>query len=328
MKLRTWTILFAAFALVASACQQAASPTAAPAAGGERAGIKIEVVTHGQATDPFWSVVKNGVDAAAKDMGVSVNYSAPETFDMPKMAQLIDAAVAKKPDGLIVSLPDETALGSHIQAATDAGIPVITINSGSDVFSKYGAVAHIGQTEYEAGLGAGRRMAEAGVTKAICINQEVGNVALDLRCNGFKDGLGADKFKEVIAVNLADPTGAQQAVSATLSADPTIDGILTLGPTGSAPALKALQDLGKVGQIKLATFDLSKEVLEAIRDGNMLFAIDQQQFLQGYMPVVILTNFKLYGLMPGGGGVILTGPGFVTKDTAAQVIDLSAKGIR
>ena len=324
MRSLKWLAAAAVIAVAVGACQT----TSTPGGGGTTYNVKIEVVTHGQATDPFWSVVKNGVDAAAKDLGVTVNYSAPGTFDMPAMALLIDAAIAKKPNGLVVSFPDESALGPKIQAAVAAGIPVVTINSGSDIFAKYGALAHIGQTEYEAGLGAGKRMAAAGVTKAICVNQEVGNAALDLRCNGFKDGIGADKFKEVIAVELADPTGAQQAVAAALQSDPTIDGILTLGPTGSAPALKALEAGGLLGKVKIATFDLSPDVLNAIDKGDMLFAIDQQQFLQGYLPIVFLTLYKEFLLMPGGGGVILTGPGFVTKDNAKQVIDLSAKGIR
>lgn len=331
MSLRNSLVGIATVAILAAACQQAQSP--GTAGGGITGGlttrdkISIEVVTHGQASDPFWSVVKNGVDAAAKDMGVKANYSAPETFDMPKMAQLIDAAVAKQPQGLIVSLPDENALGPSVQKATDAGIPVITINSGSDVFSKYGALAHVGQTEYEAGLGAGKRFAEAGVKNAVCVNQEVGNVALDLRCQGFTDGLEGSKVT-VVAVSLADPAGAQQAIAAALTGDATIDGILTLGPTGAAPALKALEAAGKLGQIQFATFDLSKEVLEAIRDGNMSFAIDQQQYVQGYLPIVMLTVYAQTLAIPGGGGVVLTGPGFVTKDTAASVIDLSSKGIR
>ena len=323
MKLRKTIVLFVGAMFVAAACQQAAS-TAPDSA---RANISIEVVTHGQASDPFWSVFKNGVDAAAKDMGVKVNYTAPDTFDMVKMAQLIDAAVAKNPSGLVISLPDATALGASVKKAVAAGIPVISANSGSDTYKELGILVHVGQTEFEAGVGGGERMAAAGVKNTLCVNQEVGNAALDLRCKGFAEGLGSIKSK-VLAVDLKDPTGAQQAISAALQADSTIDGILTLGPTGAAPALKALTDGNLLGKIKLATFDLSPDVLTAIKDGNMLFAIDQQQYLQGYLPVVFLTNFKLYGLMPGGGGVILTGPGFVTKDTAAQVIDLSAKGIR
>jgi simple sugar transport system substrate-binding protein len=294
----------------------------------DRSQLRFVVVTHGQASDPFWSVVQKGVAQAGKDMGVQVEYQAPQTFDMVAMSQLIDAAVASKPDGLVVSVPDADALGPSIKAAVAAGIPVITINSGSEVSKDLGALNHVGQTEYEAGLGAGERMGEAGVTKAICVNQEVGNAGLDQRCKGFADGLAkSGGTSDVLAVDLADPTGAQQKVSAALTSAPDVDGILTLGPTGAAPTLAALQESGQIGTMKLATFDLSPDVLQAILDGNMLFAIDQQQYEQGYYPIVMLTLYAT-NLNTLANPVIMTGPGFVTKDNAQRVIDLAQAGTR
>jgi simple sugar transport system substrate-binding protein len=289
---------------------------------------RIVVVTHGQASDPFWSVVKNGVDAAGRDMRVTVEYQAPSTFDMVAMSQLIDAAVASSPDGLIVSVPDADALGPSIQAAIEAGIPVISINSGSDVAEELGVLAHVGQTEYEAGFGGGQRMAEAGATNAICVNQEVGNAALDLRCQGFSDAMAETGGSvTVLAVDLNDPTGAQNAVSAALTADSTIDAVFTLGPTGAAPALAALEEGGMMGTIKVATFDLSPDVLQGIADGNVLFAIDQQQYTQGYLAVVYMTLF-LENLNTPGQILIPTGPGFVTQETAASVIEYAGRGTR
>lgn len=285
--------------------------------------LRFIVVSHGQAADPFWSVVKNGVDAAEKDMGVKVAYRAPDTFDMVAMSQMIDAAVASRPDGLVVSIPDADALGDAIRSAVAAGIPVISMNSGSDVRKKLGVLVHVGQTEYEAGRGGGEKMKEAGVKKAVCVNQEVGNVALDLRCQGFKDGLGGEVT--VLAVTL-DPTEVRNAVTAYLTKNPDTEGVLTLGPTAGEPTLAAIQEAGATGKVKFATFDLSPAVLKAIRDGKMLFAIDQQQYLQGYLPIVLLTQYNKYGVMPGAD--VLTGPGFVTKDNAARVIDWSAKGYR
>ena len=146
---------------------------------------KLVAVTHGQANDPFWSVVKNGVTAAAKDMNITVDYRAPETFDMVAMSQLIDAAVNQKPAGIIVSIPDASALGPAIKKAVAAGIPVISINSGSDVSKELGALLHVGQDEYSAGKAAGEKLKQLGGKKGICVNQEVGNVSLDLRCKGF-----------------------------------------------------------------------------------------------------------------------------------------------
>jgi simple sugar transport system substrate-binding protein len=290
--------------------------------------VRIVVVSHGQASDPFWSVVKKGVDDAMADTGATVEYNAPPTFDMVAMSQLIDTAVASDPDGLVVSIPDADALGPSIKAAVEAGIPVISMNSGSDVYKDLGVLIHVGQTEYEAGLGGGERMAAAGVTNALCINQEVGNVSLDTRCQGFTDGLKGTV--KVVSVDLNDPTGAQTTIEQEITANADVNGVLALGPTGSLPTLNALDSLGKLdGSIKLATFDLSPEVLQAIVDGKMEFAIDQQQYLQGYLPVLFLNQYTKYGgLLPGGGGVILTGPGFVTKDNAAAVIELSEQGIR
>jgi simple sugar transport system substrate-binding protein len=302
--------------------------TAAPAAQTARSDIRIVVVSHGQASDPFWSVVANGVQQAATDMGVTVEYQAPQTFDMVAMSQLIDAAVASNPDGLVVSIPDADALSDAITAAIDAGIPVISMNSGSDVAKELGILVHVGQTEYEAGYGGGERMAAAGVTNGLCVNQEVGNVALDLRCQGFTDALAeAGGTADVLAVDLADPIDSQQRVAAALTANPDVDGILTLGPTGAAPTMAALEESGVMGQLALATFDLSPEVLEAVRDGDMLFAIDQQQYIQGYLPIVLLTLYNT-NLNTIANDVLMTGPGFVTQDTAAQVIDLSAAGTR
>jgi len=141
----------------------------------------IIVVSHGQANDPFWSVVKNGVDLAAEQTGANVDYRAPETFDMVAMSQLIDAAVNQEPDGLVVSIPDGDALGPSIERAVAAGIPVISMNSGSDVAAALGVSLHVGQSEYDAGVAAGKKLAEMGGSNAICVNHEVGNVALDLR---------------------------------------------------------------------------------------------------------------------------------------------------
>jgi simple sugar transport system substrate-binding protein len=247
---------------------------------------------------------------------------------MVAMSQLIDAVVATNPDGLVVSVPDADALGPSIKAAVAAGIPVISINSGSDVAEELGVLAHIGQTEYDAGFGGGQRMAAAGATKALCVNHEVGNVALDLRCQGFTDAMEeAGATVEILTVDLADPTGAANRISAALSADESIDAMLTLGPGGALPALQALEDEGMLGELLLATFDLSPEVLAAISDGNMLFAIDQQQYLQGYLPIVYLTLY-LENLNTPGNILIPTGPGFVTQENAAQVIEFSARGTR
>jgi len=299
------------------------------AAGMGRAGVRIVFVTHGQSSDPFWSVVSNGARDAAVDMGGRVEYQAPARFDMVEMSQLIEAATASRPAGLVVSIPDADALGPAIRAAIDAGIPVISINSGDDVYRALGVLAHVGQTEYEAGFGAGERLAGDGARRALCVNHEVGNIALDRRCSGLRDALArAGGETRILAVDLADPEDTEQRVAGALAADAAIDAILTLGPTATDPTLAALERSARSGDVAYATFDLTPRVLEAVRDGRMSFAIDQQQYLQGYLPVVLLVKYIETGTLPGGGRVIATGPGFVTRDHAAAVIDLAARGIR
>src|SRR3989440_6928887 len=175
-----------------------------------RANLTFYVITHGQASDSFWSVVKKGVDQAAHDMCVTAHYESPTstTFDVVAMSHLIDTAVAAHPNGIVVSIPDPTGLGPSIKAAVAAGIPVISINSGSDVAKSLGVLVHIGQTEEQAGIGGGFEIGAAGVKNALCVNQEVGNAALTLRCKGFAEGLAqADGGKvKVVGVNLANPT--------------------------------------------------------------------------------------------------------------------------
>ncbi len=288
-----------------------------------REDIRIVVVTHGSAADPFWSVVKNGVDQAEIDTGVSVEYRAPDTFDMPQMAQLINAAIASAPDALVVSIPDSVALGESIEAAVSAGIPVFSINSGSDVFQELGVIRHVGQTEYEAGLGGGQQAQRMGATRGLCVNHEVGNVALDLRCEGFADGLGGPV--EVLAVG-TDPIEVRNAVIAAMR-DGAIDAVLATGPVGGIPTLDALREVGRAGEIVFGTFDLAPDLLQGAVEGDVSFLIDQQQWLQGYLGVITAVNYVQYGMLPGN-EVILTGPGFVTPETAAQVIALSARGIR
>jgi simple sugar transport system substrate-binding protein len=284
---------------------------------------RFVMVTHGIPSDPFWTVVKNGAEAAAEEVGATVEYRAPSTFDMAKMQQLAQAAVASNPDGLIISFTDEDALGKVVQDATDNGIPVITINSGGDVAAQYGARLHIGQSEYEAGKQAAERMQEMGVESGLCVNHEQGNQGLDQRCNGFIDGF--DGNADQLATSY-DPVEIRNAIMAYLNQHRDIGGILTLGSLAADPMMKAMREQGATDMFVLGTFDLSPSILESINQGELDFAIDQQQYLQGYLPVIFLNQYAKNGLLPAGD--VPTGPSFVTQENASQVIELSQQGIR
>ena len=293
----------------------------------DRASIRIVAVTHGQSADPFWSVVSNGISDAARDLGVRVEYQAPTSFDMVRMSQLIDAAVASRPAALLVSVPDADALGGSIRKAVAAGLPVVSINSGADAWQQLGLLGHVGQTEHEAGFAGGVKLAEAGARHVLCVNHEVGNLALDERCRGLSEALAArDATSTVLAVNLADPTDAQQRIANALR-DREIDGVLTLGPGGASPALAAIRTIPS-RQIYFGTFDLAGDVLDALQKGEMLFAIDQQPYLQGYLGVTLLVKYLETGAIAGGQQIIRTGPGFVTTENAQQVAQMIERGVR
>jgi simple sugar transport system substrate-binding protein len=289
--------------------------------------VRIAVVSHGQASSTFWSTVRNGVNAAASAMKVSVTYKAPDAFSVQRMRELIDEAVDSKPDGLVVSIPDP-AIGPAIRRAVRSGIPVVSMNSGSDLWRRFGVLAHVGQPEEPAGRGAGERLAAAGARNAICINQEVGNKALDVRCAAFAKAMRRHGGRsKVLALNVENRNEAAPQLAAAIEKRKA-DGVLALNAGGAQAALDAKKLGGRATRVKIGSFDLQPEVLEAIKDGRILFAVDQQAYLQGYMPIVMLTQQARYGLFPSRGEVVATGPNFVTRETAPQALELSGRGIR
>ena len=290
---------------------------------------RFTVISHGNPdASKFWSVVKRGVDAAAQDMRVEVDYRNPSTFDIQAMAQMVKDATAEKPDGLVVSIPDAEVLRDPIEEAIAVGIPVITFNSGSGVAEKMNVIAHVGQTEYTAGHAAGEAMLKGGVTKGLCIIQEAGNTALEVRCQGFADALNAANIESsTIVVETDDAAQAQQMIADALAQDPDINGVLALGPSVGEPALAALRAGDLFGKVRLASFDLSPEMLEAVQAGEMLFLVDQQPYLQGYLPIMYLTQYLVNASRPAT-KIILTGPSLITQENAGHVLELSQEGLR
>jgi simple sugar transport system substrate-binding protein len=325
-----WTVaLLLAPALVLGACTSSNAvnkqPVASGAAGGGGAGkygYKIAVVTHGSTGDAFWSIVKAGVQKAGSDMGDTVTYESDG--DPQKQAQLIDAAVNQKVDGLVVSMANPGALKASIEKAVAAGIPVITINSGTADSKAFGALSHIGQDETVAGTAVGERLKAAGVKNVICVIQEAGNVGLEQRCAAVKAALGGTTTN--LQVDNNNLPAAQATIKAKLQADPSIDGVVTLGGQVAIVASNAVTESNSTA--KLATFDLNADVAKAVENGKILFAVDQQPFLQGYLGVQMLTLYKSNLNVLGGGQTVLTGPTLVTKDNAAQIERLAAAGTR
>ena len=303
-------VVLAAAALMAMC--MAAAPGAAVAAG-----EKFVLVSHAPDSDSWWNTIKNAIEVAGEQMDVKVDYRNPPTGDLADMARIVEQASAADPNGIIVTIADFDVLEGPITDAVDKGIPVITINSGTKKQSEQlGALMHVGQPEYDAGFGAGKKAKAAGVEQFLCVNHYITNPASVERCQGYADALGVKLGAQMIDSG-QDPAEIKNKVMAYLNGNPKANGILTLGPTSAHPTLAALKELGLEGEVHFATFDISDEIAGAVKDGVIAFAIDQQPYLQGYMPVVILTNLARYGVLPSGH--MNSGPGFVTKANIALV---------
>jgi simple sugar transport system substrate-binding protein len=285
--------------------------------------VTIAMVTHGDGGS-FWAVAKKGAEDGAKRMGVTLKYSESNN-DPQKQAQLIDAAVTEKVDGLAVSAPNPDAIRDSVQKAVDAGIPVITLNSGAEDYKDLGAITHVGQTETIAGEGAGAKFKEAGAKKLLCVIHEQSNIGLNQRCDGAKTGFGGE-VENLQVKGTEDIQTTLTEIQSKLQSDKSIDGVLTLNPDIAVAARDAVKGAGS--SAKLATFDLSGDVVKAIAADEILFAVDQQQYLQGYLPVVFLTLNSTNANTVGGGQPVLTGPGFVDKGNAATVEKLAEAGTR
>jgi simple sugar transport system substrate-binding protein len=284
--------------------------------------ITIEVVTHGEAASTFWTIVRNGLDAAERQMDVDVDHRAADVYNPRAMSDLIDAAVAREPDGLVVSIPSKQLVPA-VRRAVASGIPVVSINSGSDVSRRLGTLAHIGQPEGDAGYRAGLRLVAAGATNALCVNQEIGNEGLDRRCAGFARALRESGGRaRVVAVDDRS-IGETRSQLVDAAARPGVNAVLALNNKVGQLAAESLPR-----DVLIGTFDYSPEVLEAIEDRRIEFAVDQQPYLQGYLPIVFLAERARYGLFPAQGEVVPTGPNFVTRENAAQAARLSELGIR
>lgn len=305
-----------AVALAASFAAAAAGPAVAE-------GERFVLISHAPDSDSWWNTIKNAIALAGEQMGVTVEYRNPPTGDLADMARIVEQAAASNPDGIISTIADFDVLSGPLSDAVARGIPVITINSGTVEQSKeIGALLHVGQPEYDAGFGAGERAKAEGVTSFLCVNHYITNPASVERCQGFADALGVDLGSQMIDAG-QDPAEIQSKVAAYLQTNPDTNGILTLGPTSAHPTIAAVDDNGMAGNIYFGTFDLSTEIADAIKADTIAFAIDQQPYLQGYLPVVILANLARYGVVPGNS--INSGPGFVTKDNIALVEEFAGK---
>ncbi|MBD8585634.1 sugar ABC transporter substrate-binding protein [Frigoribacterium sp. CFBP 13729] len=311
--------LAATTGLLLAGCAGTGQETASPDTGGD---LTFAVVTHSGPGDAFWDRVKSGAETAGDDYGATITYNSDA--DPAKQSQLIDNAVAQEVDGIVVSMANPDGVEDSVKKAVAAGIPVVTINSGIERSAEFGALTHIGQSETVAGEAVGTRLADEGLGNALCVIQEAGNVGLEDRCAAAAKTFGGTMTNlQVDGTNDAD---VKATIKSKLQADPSIDGVLTLGGQYAIDAVGAVEESGS--DAKIGTFDLSEDVVADVENGSILFAVDQQPYVQGFLGVTALQLFVTNGNVIGGGQPVYSGPAFVTKDNAAQVAEFAANGTR
>jgi simple sugar transport system substrate-binding protein len=283
---------------------------------------KIAMITHESPGDTFWDLIRKGAEAAAKKDNIDLLYS--NNDDATKQASLVQAAIDSKVDAIATTLPNPDAIGPTVQKAVDSGIPVVEFNAGVSDWQGTGALMYFGQDETVAGEAAGKRLSEDGYKKALCVVQTQGQVQLEARCAGVKNGFSGTTEK--VYVNGTNMPSVESTIEAKLSQDKDIDVVMTLG----APfALAAVQSVANSGSsAKVVTFDTNAELVDAIVKGDVQWAIDQQPFLQGYESVDSLWLYLYNGNILGGGQTVLTGPSFIDQDNIDAVAEYAKRGTR
>jgi simple sugar transport system substrate-binding protein len=314
----------AALALV-TACSGTGQSDNSAGTSGDATSYTYAVITHSSAGDAFWDRVKSGAERAGADYGVTVTYNADP--DPAKQAQLIDNAVAQNVDGIVVSMANPDGLEASLKQAKAAGIPFVTINSGMERSQEFGAITHIGQSETIAGESVGERLAAEGWQNVLCIIHEAGNVGHEARCAAVREKVEAAGGKvENVQVDANDDAQVKATIKARLQGDPTIDGVLALGAQYGLDAVGAVEESGS--SAKVATFDLTEDVVNEIVAGKLLFAVDQQPYIQGYLGVTTLYLKDINGNDVGGGQPVYSGPAYVTAENADAVLEFAKNGTR
>ena len=270
----------------------------------------VAMVTHGPPGDTFWDLIRKGAETAAKKDNIELKYSAE--LQGPDQANLVQNAVDSKVNAIAVTLARPEALKAAVQSATAAGIPVVALNAGISDWQAAGAKAYFGQDEKISGQAAGKRLAAEGAKKVICVIQDQGNVALESRCAGVAAGFGG--AVENLNVNGTDMPSVQS------------DHIVTLGAPIALTATESAANAGSTA--KIVTVDTNAALVDAIKDGKVQWAIDQQPFLQGYLAIDSLWLFLNNGNVIGGGQPTLTGPAFIDKSNIDAIADYAKNGMR
>jgi len=326
----TGVALIALLTLVVAACSSTGGKAATEQAQQPAAGhattprYTIAMITHAAPGDTFWDIIRKGAQAAAAKDNINFKYSNDD--DATKQATLIQDAINAKVDGIAVTDPNPDAICPTIKKAVQAGIPVVMFNAGVSNWQECGGMSFFGQDESIAGVAAGKRLAAAGAKHVLCVLQAQGQVQLEARCAGVKQGLGSEGTMTKLYVNGTDNSSMLTTMKAKLAQDKSIDAVITLGAPIALVAIQAIQ--GASSSAKLYTFDTNAAEISKIKSGEVQWAVDQQPYVQGYLSIDSLWLYLTNGDILGGGQTVLTGPAFIDSSNVSKVAAYAERGTR
>jgi simple sugar transport system substrate-binding protein len=301
--------------------EQAGQPAAAGQATTPR--LKFAMVTHSPTGDTFWDMVQKGAEAAAAKDNVELRYAGD--VDAGKQAVLLQNAIDSKVDGIAVTLARPDAMADGMAKAKAAGIPVVVLNAGLDDWQRLGGLAFFGLDIKASGVMSGDQLAKQGGKNAICVIQAQGVDVLEQLCAGAKQAFTTGTM-ENLYVEGSDLPAVQSTLTAKLQEDPSIDSIVTLNAPIGLAAVQAEDIAGS--KAKITTLNMTHDLVEPIKSGRIIGAIDQQGWLQGYEAVDALWLNKTNANILGSGQPVLTGPTLVNKDNVDTIIQYVDQGTR
>jgi simple sugar transport system substrate-binding protein len=288
-------------------------------------------VTHGESGNVFWAIYRNGIRDGAKAYGVEVKDLPLEQFAVAGYVDLLNQAIAAKPDGIFASILDQNAVDGPLREAIDSGIPVIAVNvpDTRELSERIPYLFYVGGDEEAGGrLTAQRQLQEGAIKHAACIIHEPGHTGLEARCRGYDAELKAAGAQVDKLPSSKDATQATEQIKSYLQENADVDAIFGVGPQPATFALQALDELGKKGEVRVSAYDMTEELLTEIDGGNLISTIDQQQYLQGYEPIHWLRQHIEHGFVMAPGVDMLTGPALVDKSNSGKVAEGVKAGFR
>lgn len=271
------TAFGATAALALAGCSSSDGGSTGGSGGGEDDGYTIAFV-QGVAGDEFYITMECGIKKAAEAAGATVTVQGPQKFDPTLQKPIVDAVVASKPDALLIAPTDVTAMAAPIQAAADAGIKVVLVDTTLEDPSM--AVSQISSDNEGGGAAAfdAIKAAHPDGGKVLVVSVDPGISTTDARAKGFEDAAATDSNFEFLGVQYShnEPATAAEIVTAALQKDPDIVGIFAANLFAAEGTATGVQQAGKSGDVTIVGFDAGPAQIQQLKDGVVQVLVAQE----------------------------------------------------